>query len=222
MLGSDRMPDLAVASMKSSASQGGRWRSQWRRHFPQWSYCLVVLGIVFLAYLVIRIIPIIDTAWMSLHNWSLVKPVKPFIGLENYKKLAVDPLFRMALVNTTIFAVVTVPVTLLIAFGVAILLDRPMRGRLEGLYKFLFFLPVVPTMVPVSVIWKWIYDPSYGILNYAMSFFGLPSQGWLINFEAGHLGDHRDDDLEERRLLHGFVPGRTQRHPDKLLRGGRH
>jgi len=171
----------SVPDTKSRVDQKGRWRSEWRRYYPQWTYCLVIVGAVFLAYLVIRIIPIIDTAWMSLHNWSLVKPVKPFVGLENYRKLAVDPLFRMALVNTTIFAVVTVPVTLLLAFGVAVLLDRPMRGRVENLYKFLFFLPVIPTMVPVSVIWKWIYDPSYGILNYALGFLGVPPQGWLIS-----------------------------------------
>jgi multiple sugar transport system permease protein len=155
--------------------------SRWRWYAPQWKYCLAVLGPVCLAYLVIRIIPIFDTAWMSLHNWSLVRPVRPFIGLDNYAKLASDPLFRMALYNTTLFAVVTVPVTLLLAFGVAVLLDKPMRGRVENVYKFLFFLPVVPTMVPVSVIWKWIYDPSYGILNYALSFLGVPAQGWLIN-----------------------------------------
>lgn len=159
----------------------GRLRSQWRWYGPQWKYCLAVLGPVCLAYLVIRIIPIFDTAWMSLHNWSLVKPIRPFIGLENYGKLAGDPLFRMALYNTTLFAVVTVPVTLVLAFTVAVLLDRPMRGRLENVYKFLFFLPVVPTMVPVSVVWKWIYDPSYGILNYALSFLGVPPQGWLID-----------------------------------------
>lgn len=159
----------------------GRLRSQWRWYGPQWKYCLAVLSPVCLAYLVIRIIPIFDTAWMSLHNWSLVKPIRPFIGLENYAKLAGDPLFRMALYNTTLFAVVTVPVTLVLAFTVAVLLDRPMRGRLENVYKFLFFLPVVPTMVPVSVVWKWIYDPSYGILNYALSFLGVPPQGWLID-----------------------------------------
>ncbi len=177
----DSSTDPSVPGAKSSKGQSGGWRSEWRRYSPQWTYCLVIVGTVFLAYLVIRIVPIFDTAWMSLHNWSLVKPIKPFIGIENYRKLAADPLFRMALVNTTIFAVVTVPVTLFLAFGVAVLLDRPMRGRLEGVYKILFFLPVIPTMVPVSVIWKWIYDPSYGILNYTLSFFGVPPQGWLIN-----------------------------------------
>jgi len=167
-----------------AAARPGRWArsfSRWRWYAPQWKYCLAVLGPVCLAYLVIRIVPIFDTAWMSLHNWSLVRPVRPFIGLDNYTKLAGDPLFRMALYNTTLFAVVTVPVTLVLAFTVAVLLDKPMRGRAENVYKFLFFLPVVPTMVPVSVVWKWIYDPSYGILNYALSFLGVPTQGWLIN-----------------------------------------
>lgn len=158
-----------------------RWRSRWRRHSPQWFFCLVVLTPIAVAYLVIRIIPIGYTAWMSLHNWHLARPFKPFIGLENYQKLAVDPLFRAALLNTTLFAVVTVPVTLALAFALALLLDKPMRGRLEGVYKVLFFIPVIPTMVPVSVIWKWIYDPSYGLLNYALGLFGIAPQGWLIN-----------------------------------------
>ncbi|MFB3818677.1 MAG: carbohydrate ABC transporter permease [Candidatus Methylomirabilales bacterium] len=171
----------ASSELAARAPRGTRVRSLWRWYGPQWKYCLAVLGPVCLAYLVIRIIPIFDTAWMSLHNWSLVKPVRPFIGLENYVKLAGDPLFRTALFNTTLFAVVTVPVTLLLAFTVAVLLDRPMRGRVENVYKVLFFLPVVPTMVPVSVVWKWIYDPSYGILNYALGFLGVPPQGWLIN-----------------------------------------
>ncbi len=174
---------MRSAGTDAAAYPGRRARfpSRWRWYAPQWKYCLAVLGPVCLAYLVIRIVPIFDTAWMSLHNWSLVKPIRPFIGLDNYVKLAGDPLFRMALYNTTLFAVVTVPVTLVLAFTVAVLLDRPMRGRLENVYKFLFFLPVVPTMVPVSVVWKWIYDPSYGILNYALSFLGVPPQGWLIN-----------------------------------------
>ena len=170
-----------VSDAAARLGRRARFLSRWRWYAPQWKYCLAVLGPVCLAYLVIRIIPIFDTAWMSLHNWSLVKPIRPFIGLENYGKLAGDPLFRMALYNTTLFAVVTVPVTLVLAFTVAVLLDRPMRGRLENVYKFLFFLPVVPTMVPVSVVWKWIYDPSYGILNYALSFLGVPPQGWLID-----------------------------------------
>ncbi len=175
------MKTLVLPDVGAGSRRRGRWHSQLRWYAPQWKYCLAILGPVCLAYLVIRIIPIFDTAWMSLHNWSLVKPARPFIGLENYVKLAGDPLFRMALYNTTLFAVVTVPVTLVLAFSVAVLLDKPMRNRLENVYKFLFFLPVVPTMVPVSVVWKWIYDPSYGILNYALSPFGVPPQGWLIN-----------------------------------------
>lgn len=175
------MKTLVSAGLGVGSGRQARWHSRLRWYAPQWKYCLAVLGPVCLAYLVIRIIPILDTAWMSLHNWSLVKPVRPFTGLENYYKLAGDPLFRMALFNTTLFAVVTVPVTLVLAFSVAVLLDKPMRGRLENVYKFLFFLPVVPTMVPVSVVWKWIYDPSYGILNYALGFLGVPPQGWLIN-----------------------------------------
>jgi ABC-type sugar transport system permease subunit len=65
---------------------------------------------------------------MSLHNWSLVKPVRPS-SVWRTTQARRDPLFRLALYNTTLFAVVTVPVTLVLAFTVAVLLDRPMRDR---------------------------------------------------------------------------------------------
>jgi multiple sugar transport system permease protein len=155
-------------------------RSRVRWYAPQLAFVLAVVGPVTLAYFIIRIIPIIYTGWMSLHNWNLGKIARPFIGLQNYTRLLDDALFRTALVNTTLFAVVTVPLTLGLAFMLAVLLDTPMRGRLEGAYKVLLFLPVIPTMVPVSVIWKWIYDPSYGLLNYIIGWFGVPQQGWLI------------------------------------------
>jgi len=149
-------------------------RSRVRWYAPQLAFVLAVVGPVTLAYFIIRIIPIIYTGWMSLHNWNLGKIARPFIGLQNYSRLLDDALFRTALVNTTLFAVVTVPLTLGLAFMLAVLLDTPMRGRLEGAYKVLLFLPVIPTMVPVSVVWKWIYDPSYGLLNYVIGWFGVP------------------------------------------------
>jgi multiple sugar transport system permease protein len=169
-----------VTSVPLGGVRKDHLRSWLRWHAPQLAFVLAVVGPVTLAYFIIRIIPIIYTGWMSLYNWNLGKIDRPFIGLQNYARLLDDALFRTALVNTTLFAVVTVPVTLGLAFGLAVLLDKPMRGRLEGAYKVLLFLPVIPTMVPVSVVWKWIYDPSYGLLNYVIGWFGVPQQGWLI------------------------------------------
>ncbi|HHV61396.1 MAG TPA: sugar ABC transporter permease [Firmicutes bacterium] len=149
--------------------------------WPQVFYCIVVLVPVTILYLVIRIIPIIQTIWMSFHKWDLVRPLHPFIGLDNYVKLFNDRLFLDALRNTTVFAIVSVIVTLAIALMIALMLEKSMKWKIDAVYKMLFFLPVVPTLVPVSVVWKWIYDPTYGLLNYLVGIFGIKPQGWLIN-----------------------------------------
>ncbi|NMB11831.1 MAG: sugar ABC transporter permease [Firmicutes bacterium] len=152
-----------------------------RKRGPQYLYCLVVVVPITLAYLVIRLIPMAYTVYISFFNWHLARPRKPFIGLQNYVSLLSDDLFLRAFKNTTLYAVVSVSITLILALALAIMLERPMRGKTDSLYKLLYFLPAIPTMVPVSVVWKWIYDPSYGLLNYFVGFFGIRPQGWLIN-----------------------------------------
>jgi multiple sugar transport system permease protein len=170
-----------VSQIKKQTNPRAHLRSRIRWMYPQLLYCLAIVMPITLAYLIIRVIPLVYTGWMSLHNWNLGRVEHIFIGAANYERLLNDASFKLALGNTTLFALVTVPVTLFLSFVVALLLNQPMRGRLEGFYKLLIFLPVVPTMVPVSVIWKWIYDPSYGVLNYVLSWFGVAPQGWLIN-----------------------------------------
>jgi multiple sugar transport system permease protein len=152
-----------------------------RKRWPQILYCLVVLVPITALYVIIRIIPICETIYMSFFNWNLAKPIKPFIGLTNFQNLFTDELFLSALQNTIWYAFVTVTITLAISLLLAVLLNRTMKWKMDAAYKFLYFLPVIPTLVPVSVVWKWIYDPSYGILNYVISWFGMKPQGWLIN-----------------------------------------
>ncbi|NLZ53322.1 MAG: sugar ABC transporter permease [Thermoanaerobacteraceae bacterium] len=151
--------------------------------WPQMLYCIVVLIPVTFLYLIIRIIPVAQTIWMSFYNWHLVKPDRPFIGLGNYAKLFKDQLFLDALRNTTVFAFVSVVTTLIVSLIIALMLEKTMRWKADTIYKVLFFLPVVPTFVSVSVIWKWIYDPSYGFLNYLVGLFGIKPRGWLIEPE---------------------------------------
>ena len=82
---------------------------------------------------------------------------------RTYMNLFNDRLFVMALRNTAIFAFSTVVIGMALSLALAVALNRP--SRLTGLYQTLYFLPVITPMVPVSVIWKWIYDPGYGLLT---------------------------------------------------------
>ncbi len=139
----------------------------------------VVLGLlpIMVLYAVLRIIPIGHTFWMSFHDYRLVG-ARPFIGLDNYGYLLEDQNFWNALRNTTVFAVYTVFFSVLLALLVALALTG--RIRFRSWYEAIYFIPVITPMVPVSIAWKWIYDPTYGLLNYLIGTLGFSPIGWLI------------------------------------------
>jgi multiple sugar transport system permease protein len=143
-----------------------------------YKFCYLGLLPVVLVYGIFRIYPIVDTIRLSFYNWDLIKLFKPFVGFGNYQKLFHDQLFLLALRNTCIFAVASVLVGIVLSLALATALHN--RIRSSALYQAIYFLPVITPMVPVSVIWKWIYDPGYGLLNYVLSLINIKPIGWLV------------------------------------------
>ncbi|MED9822455.1 MAG: sugar ABC transporter permease [Christensenellales bacterium] len=105
-----------------------------------------------------------------------------FVGLANYKELFADPIFRKALVNTIVIVLVSVPVTCIFSLWVATVIYK-MHDRNTSLFRCIFYLPVVTGSVAVTVVWKWMFSPYTGILNYVLKNLGLISQNinWLGN-----------------------------------------
>ena len=105
-----------------------------------------------------------------------------FVGLANYKELFADPIFRKALVNTVVIVLVSVPVTCIFSLWVATVIYK-MHDRNTSLFRCIFYLPVVTGSVAVTVVWKWMFSPYTGILNYVLKNLGLISQNinWLGN-----------------------------------------
>ncbi|MFM2006444.1 MAG: hypothetical protein RLZZ09_2099 [Pseudomonadota bacterium] len=101
-----------------------------------------------------------------------------FIGLENYRRLLNDPMFWTALKNTLYFVVVGGPLSVLVALGAALLVNHRLT-RFQGVFRTLLFLPVVTTLVAVAVVWRYLYHPRYGFLNYVLGLAGLPPIEWL-------------------------------------------
>ncbi len=120
-------------------------------------------------------LPFTLAAILSLTNLRLGSPLPTrFIGLEQYSRILSEPSFRRALLNNAIFALVVVPLQTAIALGLALLLNRPLRGM--AIFRTLFFMPVVFPMALVSVIWILIYAPgANGMMNSFFDFitFGL-------------------------------------------------
>ena len=103
-----------------------------------------------------------------------------FIGLSNYKELFADPIFQTALINTIVIVVVSVPVTCIFSLWVATIIYK-MHDRYTSLFRCIFYLPVVTGSVAVTVVWKWMFSPYTGILNYVLKNLGLISKNinWL-------------------------------------------
>ncbi|HLW49199.1 MAG TPA: sugar ABC transporter permease [bacterium] len=155
--------------------------------FGRYLFCYVMLLVPAAFFVLFRVSPIVQTLRLSVLNWDLISRVKPFVGLDNFRTLLEDSNFRLALSNTTVFAAATVVASVVLALLVALpLAGRPAAGvarrlRFEGAYQLIYFLPFITPTVPEAVVWKWIYDARYGILNYVLGLVGIPPLGWLID-----------------------------------------
>ncbi len=180
-LGDAALP-LAVVGLAGAAAVGaGLWLSSARRAPEQVRETLAAWG--FLApslghLLVFSIGPLLFTLWLSLHRWDLLDPVKPFIGGANYRELARDPLFWNALRNTLVYALY-VPATMVLALGAALVLDQRLPGI--GALRTLVFLPYVASYVAIAIVWQWIFNLDYGLLNALLRVVGLAPVDWLGN-----------------------------------------
>ncbi len=100
-----------------------------------------------------------------------------FVGLDNFVKLVEDPLFRKVTLNTLLYLVIGVPLTMAIALFVAVLLNRV--NRLKGFFRVGYYLPVVTSIVAVSVVWKFLLRDNGGLFNTVLSWVGVDGPGWL-------------------------------------------
>jgi multiple sugar transport system permease protein len=101
-----------------------------------------------------------------------------FVGFGNYARLVQDPLFWRALLNTFYFVLVGGPLSVLVSLGAALLINARLV-RWKGLFRVVFFLPVMTALVAVAVVWRYIYHPRYGLLNYALGLVGIEPVDWL-------------------------------------------
>ncbi|MCF8241392.1 MAG: extracellular solute-binding protein [Melioribacteraceae bacterium] len=120
--------------------------------------------------------PIVFSAYLSFHRWDIVVPDKPFVGLDNFKEILSDPTFWNAFKNTFIYTL-NVPITMVISLSVALMMHKKLKGI--GFLRTLYFLPSVTSFVAISLVWMWIYHPSFGVANFILSILGIPPLEWL-------------------------------------------
>lgn len=114
---------------------------------------------------------------ISFTRWDIVTPAE-WIGIGNYQRLATEPLFWKVLGNTFYYTIFSVPLSLILSLVLALALNQKIRG--VTIYRTMYFLPVVSSTVAVSLVWYWMYNPEFGLINYALEkLFKIHGPAWL-------------------------------------------
>jgi multiple sugar transport system permease protein len=132
-----------------------------------------------ICFLLIGIFPVLASFSLSFFDWPVLQ-APDFVGLENYRRLLFeDTIFVTALLNTLYFVGLVVPLNTVLALGLAMLLNIGLSGTL--VFRAIFFFPVLCSSVATSLIWKWMYNTDYGLINYLLRNAGLPAPDWLAS-----------------------------------------
>jgi multiple sugar transport system permease protein len=149
-------------------------RVNWREAI--WGYILIAPGFLFVFAFVL--IPVISAFGISFTNWNLVNPPK-FVGIANYVKIFTDAVAVKTLLNTFYFTFVSVPVSLALSLVLAVLLNQKIRGL--TFFRTAYYIPVISSTVAVAMVFLWIFDSNYGLMNQFLGLFGISPIKWLTD-----------------------------------------
>ena len=113
---------------------------------------------------------------ISLHRWDILTPPQ-FLGWDNYKDLFNTPLFWKTMKNTAYYTVVSVPLGIAVSLFTAMLINQKLKGI--TFFRTVFFLPTITSIVAVSLVWFWMYNPDFGIINWLLGLVDIQGPGWL-------------------------------------------
>lgn len=131
----------------------------------------------FIIYISVIIFPVLYSLYISTQSGTGIGNLK-FVGLENYKTLAKDPVFWISFKHTVVWLVLTVIICTVVSLGLAVLLSKEFFGR--TFFRAFFYFPAVISTVAVGIIWRWIYNPQFGFINQFAKALGLNfKQTWL-------------------------------------------
>lgn len=159
---------MAVKSGKAKMTKRERAEFVWG-----WAFILPTM----LGLLILNIIPIFQTIYQSFFKTGAFGRGNIFVGTENYERLFLDGMIWQALLNTLKYAIIEVPFSIAIALVLAVLLNRKMRGR--SIYRAIYFLPMVAAPAAVAMVWSWLYNTRFGLLNHLLGKIGLGPVEWL-------------------------------------------
>jgi multiple sugar transport system permease protein len=170
---------MAVTTLSKPKASSRRLRETFRQIRKNWSaYAFLLPGLIH--FLIFTLFAVSFAFYISFHEWNIIRPDKPYVGLDNYLRLFDDPRFIRSVINTFTF-MIGVPLYLISGLAVALLLNTKVRG--QALFRTMFYLPVITPLVVSAIIWKWVYQGNYGLLNYYLLELGIIKERifWLAD-----------------------------------------
>lgn len=153
-------------------------RKTTKREKKEWVAAYIFIAPLVIGIFVFYIYPFIQNFWFSFNGVNRFN-ISTFTGLENYKALIKDKELYRTLGNTIKYVIITVPVGICLSILIATLLNAKIRGT--SIYRTIYFLPSVTMSVAIALVWKWMYNGEFGILNNILGAFGIEGQNWLSN-----------------------------------------
>lgn len=166
---------LRRPSRPSGPRRGGtvRKRVTASEQFTGWAFVTPGVAII----LLFGVVPIVWSAVMSFQKSNLLTPSAPFVGLQNYRQLVHDPIVGQAIGHTLIYTALFVPGTMIVGLFLAVAMNRNIR--FISLYRTAAYATMAISTISEAIVFIWLFDPSYGVVNYFLNLIGLPAQPWL-------------------------------------------
>jgi multiple sugar transport system permease protein len=170
------MADTLITNKPALRRSRGWNRLRWEEARAAYVFLLPNL----LIFSIFTLYPVFASFYYSLNEWTLHTPME-FIGLANYINLFQDEIFRQVLLNTLYYTAGVIPFQTAIGLLIAVGLNQKIRF-MTG-YRALYFVPVVTSMIAVSIVWQWMYQPQYGVINSLLRIVGIEGPNWLFSRE---------------------------------------
>ncbi len=146
------------------------------RQRERWAYLFISVPVVF--YVLVRFMPTLYAFYLSFTDWDIISAEAHWIGLTNYKRLFTDDLFYKTLGNTFYYVIIGLPISIIFGFILAYNIDKLKVGN--SLFKTVYFMPYITSMVAVAWVWRWLFQPApIGIFNNILISMGIPMQEFL-------------------------------------------
>lgn len=139
-----------------------------------WAYGLISPWII--GFLVFTLVPMITSFGMAFTEYNIIQPAR-YVGLENYRTLVADPLFYQSVKVTLTYAALSLLPSLATGLALAMLLNADVPGL--SMWRTVYYLPSIISGVPVAILWSFVFNPRFGVLNWALSLVGIKGPGWL-------------------------------------------